>query len=69
MKSVRETAGYDECCKAIRKARLKKPVVFDPMIMYYDPKKLADVRDRFGVDLYLEAMKEIEEEDRRRMTA
>ena len=26
MKSVRETAGYDECRKAIRKARLKKPV-------------------------------------------
>jgi len=66
---TKKIAGYDECRKEVEKARLPEPIVFDPMIMIFDPKKLEDIRDKYGVDLYMAVMKDVEREDGQRMTA
>ena len=46
-------AAYDNCYKAIMGAKLEKPHVYESFTEYFDHKKLADIRDNFGYDLYM----------------
>lgn len=55
--------GYEMCREAVERCRLAKPIVCEPFVILFDAKGLADVRDKYGVDLYGKVMYDIAEEE------
>ena len=52
---------YDSCYKAIMNCKLAAPHVYQPFTEYFDIKKLANVQDKYGYDLYIRCLRDATE--------
>lgn len=51
-------AGYENCYNAIMAAKLKQPHVYPSFTEFFDVDALDGIRDKYGVNLYRECLKD-----------
>lgn len=55
-------AGYEACYAEMMSAKLEKPIYYPYFAVYFDSKKLGDIRDKYGEDLYRQCRADVLEE-------